>query len=105
MNHSLKQGDSMSAGVGSDSDKPYSDVRDYVGQLEAQTDALNSIVSSIRNRLEPVLRPESPTAGDAKAGLCAVGPSSPLACQLSNVLDANARTLSELYGLIDRLQV
>ena len=101
MNQNLKSG----SNVGSDSDKPYSDVRDFVGQLEAQTDQLSSIVSSLRARLEPVLKPECPTAGEAKAGLCAVGPSSPLACQLSSVLDANTRTLRDIYDLVERLQV
>lgn len=84
--------------------KPYSEVRDYVGQLEAQADRLNTVLQNLRTRLDSVMKPEPPTGGE-KAGLISVSPSSPLAIQLRNVLDSNSTTITQLIDLIDRLQI
>jgi hypothetical protein len=104
MNHSLKSGDNMNNG--SDCvDKPYSEIRDYVGQLERQTDRMNTIMQNLRTRLESVLIPVTPTPGDSKPGLAAVGPSTQLGQELINILHANDNTAAQLNDLIDRLHV
>lgn len=99
MNHQSKP-DAVMAAV---SLKPYSDVRDYVDQLESQTDCLRHALQILGDRLEPVITPEQlATDGACKE---ADGPSSPLAKQLCNILRANNGTLAALNDLINRLQV
>jgi len=104
MNHNLKPGDSMHSGSDC-AEKPYSEIRDYVGQLERQTDRMNTIMQNLRTRLESVLMPVAPTAGDTKAGLAAVGPSTNLGQELANILHANDCTAAQLNDLIDRIHV
>lgn len=102
MNHSLKPGDSMHSGNDC-VEKPYSEIRDYVGQLERQTDRMNTIMQNLRMLLEPVLMPVAPSAGDTKAGLAAVGPSTKLGQELANILHANDTTAAQLSELLDRI--
>ena len=97
------KGSTLSAGTSGD-DKHYSEVADYVSQLESQTDRLNAIMQNLRSRLDAVMIQNNPVDG-SKAGLAAVGPSSKLGQQLANVLHANANTCDELNDLINRLSL
>jgi hypothetical protein len=100
MNLSLKPGDSMHSGTDV-VEKPYSEIRDYVAQLERQTDRMNAIMQNLYSLLEPVLMPSPPTDG-SKAGL-SVAPSTKLGKELANILHANDATAAQLSELLDRI--
>ena len=102
MNHSLKQGDSMNSGSDCQ-DKSYSEVRDFVNQLETQTSRLNNILQDLRSRLEPVLVQVPVDPGKAGASLALAGPQTKLGQELANVLHINANTCEELQELIGRI--
>lgn len=102
MNHSLKQGDSMNSGSDCQ-DKPYSEVRDFVNQLETQTSRLNNILQDLRSRLEPVLVQVPVDPCKTGASLALAGPQTKLGSDLATILNLNATTCENLQELISRI--
>lgn len=96
----------LKAGTGeasSESKRPYSEIENYVLQLENQTAELTNVLMNLRGRLELVLQSDAPTLAAGKLCEAKQAPLSPLGKKLNDVLSANSATISEFEDLINRL--